>query len=407
VAIASYNRRERLLEVLGGLGAQSFPAERYEVVVVLDGSTDGSAEALSALEVPYRLRVIEQDNRGLAASRNRGGEEAGAPVVVFLDDDIVPEPAFLAEHADAHRDGGTDHVALGTCPPARSEGDLITLALRNWWEDYYRRRGEPDHPWTYVDFGDGNVSIPRELLLRTGGWDEDFTRGGARRQDWEYGIRLLQAGVRFSHRAEARGLHHFDARLPTALRNRRAEGHSDVLLGRKHPHVRGHLNLARFVRTPRERWLSRRFFAFTYDHPAASERVVRSTLPLARGLERAQLRDRWWSLVNKLLSHAYLLGVRDALPTQEAFQEFVAPIEDGRAVTRIPLALDRPDRLEIPPGAGAVALELSYRGRSLAEVQAIELEEQLDWERLTQRVVGEVPAPFDDVLAVSEEAPGQ
>ena len=101
VTIASYNRRERLEQVLRALGGQSYPAERYEVVLVLDGSTDGSAEMARSLELPYSLRVLEQENRGLAASRNRGGHEAANPIVMWLDDDIVPLPGLLAEHAGA------------------------------------------------------------------------------------------------------------------------------------------------------------------------------------------------------------------------------------------------------------------------------------------------------------------
>ena len=164
VAIASYNRRERLAEVLTALGAQSYPPDRYEVVVVLDGSTDGSAERARSLGVPYTLRVIEQENSGLAATRNRGGRESTQPVVVFLDDDIVPERGFLAAHASAHRTGAEPGVALGTCPPVDLGDNLLSMRMRHWWRDYYRRRSLPDHQWTYVDFGDGNVSFPREVL---------------------------------------------------------------------------------------------------------------------------------------------------------------------------------------------------------------------------------------------------
>src|SRR5204863_8225969 len=102
-----------------------------------------------------------------------------------------------------HADAREALVALGSCPPAETGSDLQSVITRTWFADYYRRRSEPDHQWNYTDFGDGNVSLPRWLLLETGGWDEEFARGAGRRQDWEFGLRLLQRGVRFVDRPRA------------------------------------------------------------------------------------------------------------------------------------------------------------------------------------------------------------
>ena len=395
VAIASYNRRERLAQVLQALAAQSYPPERYEVVVVLDGSTDGSAEHARTLDLPYRLRLLEQDNRGLAASRNRGGREAGAPVVVFLDDDIEPEPGFLAAHAAAHRGG--PGVALGTCPPATLGTDLISMRMRHWWADYYRRRSEPDHHWTYVDFGDGNVSFAREVLESSGGWDEQFARETVRRQDWELGIRLLQSGVRFVDCAGARGAHHFDPSFATALRNRRVEGRSDVLLATKHPQVRGHLFLVTLLRAAAGSRLSS--YGLTARHPRAAGLLLRPAPPIARLIEAAGLRSLAWRAMPKLLGNSYLAGVRDALPTREEFREFTAPILSGEAFEGVPVRLDRTGTLELPAAVGALELELGYADRPLARVEALEPEMHWDWDALEQRVVREALAPFRAVVA--------
>ena len=73
--------------------------------------------------------------------------------------------------------------ALAAPCDVRHPDDLASLALRHWWEDYYRRRSEPDHKWSYTDFGDGNVSFPRPLLEQIGGWDEQFSKEAVRRQD--------------------------------------------------------------------------------------------------------------------------------------------------------------------------------------------------------------------------------
>ena len=392
VAIASYNRRERLAQVLTALGTQSYPADRYEVVVILDGSTDGSAERARALDLPYELRLVEQENRGLAASRNRGWHESEAPVVVFLDDDIVPERDFVAAHASAHRDPATPSVALGTCPPADLGQDLISLRMRHWWTDYYRRRSLPDHQWTYADFGDGNVSFRREVLLESGGWDEQFARETVRRQDWEFGIRLLRSGVHFIDCPDARGLHHFDPSFATALRNRRVEGRSDVLLATKHPQVRGHLFLVTVLRMAAA---SRRSsLRLTARSPRAASLLLRPAPPVARLFELAHMRSLAWRAMPKLLANSYLAGVRDVLPTREQFRDFVAPIRDGEAVERAPLHLDREGTFELPTPAGAVELELMYRESTLARVEALEPEMHWDWDALEERVVREALGPY-------------
>jgi glycosyltransferase involved in cell wall biosynthesis len=397
LAIASYNRREPLAKVLSALAEQTYPPERFEVLVVLDGSTDGSAEHARSLDLPYRLRLLEQDNRGLAASRNRGAREASAPVVVFLDDDILPEPAFLAEHAAGHREGRDGQVVLGHCPPAKPGSDLLTLISRHFWEDYFRRRAEPDHQWNYTDFGDGNVSLPRSLLLESGGWDEQFARGTVRRQDWEFGIRLLQSGVRFVDRPEARGWHHFELSLETALRNRRVEGRSDVLLGTKHPHVRGHLFLARLLGQAAARRFSDVRSALR--HPAPSRWAVRLGRPLALLPDRVGRRRLSYRLIVKLVAHSYIIGVRDALPSREQLRDFVAPIVSREGAATLPVWLDREGSLAVPPSAGAIDLVLGYAGDRLAHVAAPEPEGQWDWEFVTERVVREALEPFKQAVA--------
>src|SRR5687767_7203383 len=65
VALASYNRREGLARALDALAQQTLPAARFEVIVVLDGSTDGSAEMVRARSDPFELKLVEQENRGL------------------------------------------------------------------------------------------------------------------------------------------------------------------------------------------------------------------------------------------------------------------------------------------------------------------------------------------------------
>jgi glycosyltransferase involved in cell wall biosynthesis len=370
---------------------QSYPPDRFEIVVVVDGSTDGTAERARALELPYTLRVLEQENRGLAASRNRGAGEASAPVVVFIDDDMAPARDFLAEHAQAHARSSGPVAALGTCPPANPGDDLASLALRHWWEDYYRRRSEPDHQWVYTDFGDGNMSLPRSILDSAGGWDEEFAKETVRRQDWELAIRLIGEGVRFVDVPGATAWHHFEVNLATSMRNRRVEGRADVLLGTKHPHVREHLFLRRYIVDDRGRERQHRLFA---DHPDAGARLIELGRRTAQLLERGQFRWIAWKSMLRMLSYSYLLGVRQTLRTEEEYRDFVAPMLRHELVDTVPLPIDRPGVLELAPATGAIDLQLEYGARELARVDALEPEVQWDWDTLTDRVVREALDPY-------------
>jgi glycosyltransferase involved in cell wall biosynthesis len=377
IVIASRNRRLRLRDVLNALRHQSYPINRFEVVVVLDGSTDGSGEMARGLPVSYPLKLVDQSHSGLAVSRNRGAREASHPVVIFLDDDIVPEPDFVAEHALAHQLGG-DHVALGYYPPVLERPSFWGFVMRAWWEDHFRRKAEPAHQWTFVDFVDGNSSLPRSLLFSCGGYDEEFK---GRRQDWELGIRLIERGVKWSYHAGAKGLHYLDTRFATSLRHARQEARDDVLVATKHPQVKGQLPIVRpGPATPRAARL-------VYRSPDAAETLLRTGVVVLDRLEQLRLRRRWNRLAHVLLRCSYMLGVTDRLETPDRYVEFFASAAASNRVNSVPVWLDAPSALEGLPGPGPVELMLGYAGRSIARVRPLQAAGQWDWPSVTNRVV--------------------
>src|SRR5579859_3268611 len=99
VVIPTYNRRDSLLRTLAALERQAYPFDRFEVIVVSDGATDGTGDAVRALSTSYRLRCLEQVNSGPSVARNHGARAACGEVVVYLDDDVEPLPRFLERHA--------------------------------------------------------------------------------------------------------------------------------------------------------------------------------------------------------------------------------------------------------------------------------------------------------------------
>src|SRR5262245_60053207 len=102
VVIPTYQRRASLERVLGALARQEWDSDRLEVLVVSDGSLDGSLEMARAYPLPFPLIALEQPNQGPAVARNLGLAHAAGPLVLFLDDDVLPSPQLIAEHVGAH-----------------------------------------------------------------------------------------------------------------------------------------------------------------------------------------------------------------------------------------------------------------------------------------------------------------
>ena len=212
VVIPTCNRRESLRITLEGLARQTVPMDSFEVIVVSDGSTDGTDDMLARLtsKLPYALRTLTQANAGPSAARNRGVREASGDIIVFLDDDVEPVPAYLARHQSHH--DGDEHVAvLGRMSPdpARCAIEPVWIAWEHakLQEIYHMFLPGGTHCMDKagpMHFYSGNASLRRRWILDVGGFDEKFTR----QEDVELAVRLARdCGVWFQFDMEADGIH--------------------------------------------------------------------------------------------------------------------------------------------------------------------------------------------------------
>jgi glycosyltransferase involved in cell wall biosynthesis len=397
VVIPSYNRRDLLAHVLEALGRQDYPNDLYEVIVVLDGSTDGSAEMVRSMVPPYRLQLLEQSNSGQGAARNRGARRASEPLLVFLDDDIIPAPELLTAHAAGNASSGSRHVGLGACPSALRDTRAWSLLRRSWWEDHFARKAEPDHPWTALDYSSGNSSVQREFFFSCGAFDERFK---ARNEEQELGFRYAENGASFGYHPNARGWHHFETDLRKGLEEHRGQAYYDVELVRKHPRLRSRVTIAAYARRNHLGMSSRAHFA--YEHARALAALVPFALRVATACEFLRLRRCYHLLTGWLMAHAYLSGLRDAIPDQRRLLEFLRPFADEppEAVFEVPLE-DRA-ALDVPPQGGSLAVRVTHRGRTLAEVPAMTPGREWNWDDLTERAAEACLPEAKRILTVSE-----
>jgi GT2 family glycosyltransferase len=235
VIIPTYQRRTSVLRLLDALALQDLPAAQFEVIVVVDGSDDGTEEAATQLEqhLPYALTVLAHENRGRARTRNRGIEAACGGVLVMLDDDMEPAPSCLSAHLAAHA-AAARRCVIGPAP-ITVEPDATPSSRYVAWKfnEHLDRLGQPGHEFAIQDFYSGNISVERELLGEVGGFEERFSAYG--NEDLELGLRLRRAGIDIVYVPGATARQHHTKTFAALAADARAAGHTAVEFAALHP----------------------------------------------------------------------------------------------------------------------------------------------------------------------------
>jgi glycosyltransferase involved in cell wall biosynthesis len=226
--LCTYNRAHLLGRVLDACFEQTVAPGAYEVVLVNDGSRDATRDvSAAALErAPCPFTVIHQANAGLARARNAGIAAARGERIIFIDDDVLPVPSFVAEHLRSH----------ARTPRAIVRGAVIeTQSLERLPAPFWMLANySGNYFWT------SNVSAPLAKLRELGNFSEAFNEYGW--EDIELGLRFRFAGVP-SHFNRFAVAFHYKPRphagdVEGMLRQARAQARTAVALYRMHPHWR-------------------------------------------------------------------------------------------------------------------------------------------------------------------------
>lgn len=234
VVIPTYNRRPILEKCLRALEQQHLASgsvvRGYDVVLVDDGSTDGTLEWLEAHsgEFPH-VRSIFQDHQGPAAARNLGVKNATGDTIVFIDSDLVVTENFLQAHADALVEG---YRAVGSDRLFTYGRVINTCNFDNPTAEPYK---VTDFSAAY--FATGNVAIARHWLEEAGLFDTRFQLYGW--EDLELGVRLKKLGLKLIKCPDAVGYHWHPpfslAQIDSAIDREIQRGRMGVLFYQKHP----------------------------------------------------------------------------------------------------------------------------------------------------------------------------
>lgn len=234
VVIPTYNRLPILQKCLRALELQELgdqtPITGYEIVLVDDGSTDGTLAWLNAHKEEFpHLRSFEQDHAGPAAARNLGVEKARGDTIIFIDSDLVVLSNFLQAHTDGLMQG-RENLKSDCC---FTYGAVInTCNFENPTTEPYKITD-----FSAAFFATGNVAIPKYWLEKAGLFDTRFQLYGW--EDLELGVRLKNLGLKLIKCPEAVGYHWHPAfslqQIDKLIDQEIQRGKMGVVFYQKHP----------------------------------------------------------------------------------------------------------------------------------------------------------------------------
>lgn len=321
VVIPTFNRRDALVETLTALAATDYSAGRWEVVVVDDGSTDGTVDAVEAWATSRGapVRCLRQGNTGPAAARNRGAEAACGEHLIFIDNDILVKPDFVRAHVETLRANPGCWVLGRITHPPELRSTPFGRYRNALWEAFHRLHREGQVSET-SGMSAANMSLPRADFDRLGGFDEDFTIASS--EDWVLGHRARRAGIRILYHPGIVALHNdWAVSLERFCERQRLYSVSDVLLWHKYG-----------TASPRERLVDQnRPTRWGTDRPRLLfKKVVKSVLSSVPGRRIVDLALRLIEKVapdSRLCHRGYDLAVALAIfrGVREGWRRYVPP----------------------------------------------------------------------------------
>jgi GT2 family glycosyltransferase len=276
IVIPTRRRWDTLRLTLAALEAQT---ERgFETIVVVDGTDDEVPELAG-------VRLVQQEHAGPGAARNRGVGQSDRRLVLFIGDDMIPRPGFVAAHLARHRADPADEVAvLGRIVWHPS---VPRDRLHRWldWScalfDYRQLEDERAQDAQWSRFYSSNVSVKRDFYLAVGGFDPDFAYDY---EDLDFGWRAGERGMRLLYERDAlvEHLHPYD--WATLERRYRSHAAGERVMAAKHewftPWFHGHIESAAAEPSVSRLW------------PLLVDRVPRRPARVRRAFERRA--DRWY-----------------------------------------------------------------------------------------------------------------
>lgn len=210
VIVPTWNRPRDLPRCLAALAALDYPAERYEIVVVDDGSDPPAARIPAAARPDVALRWIVQRNAGPAAARNAGAKAASGELLAFTDDDCTPARGWMRALVAAH--AASPDALLGGCVENAVAGNACSVASQTILDVILPHLFEAGSALRFAT--SNNLAAAAAAFRAIGGFDESFRTA----EDRELCHRWIASGRPLLRVPEAVVLHHNALTLPAFWR---------------------------------------------------------------------------------------------------------------------------------------------------------------------------------------------
>lgn len=201
IIIPTYNRPERLTSCLESLTKLNYPRDRFEVVVVDDGSKTSLESVAAPFYSKFELKLLKQRNSGPATARNTGAKQAKGQFLAFTDDDCMPSPDWLKNLA-ARFVEAPDCLIGGRTINALPDNLYSTASqeLIDYLYEYFNTK-----PQGACFFASNNIALPTQRFLDIGGFDTSFPLAAA--EDREFCDRWLHKGHQMFYAPEVQIYH--------------------------------------------------------------------------------------------------------------------------------------------------------------------------------------------------------
>jgi glycosyltransferase involved in cell wall biosynthesis len=193
IIIPTYKRPQRLAVCLQALTRLNYPRDRFEVIVVDDGSGSPPADLVDSYGDRLDIKLLTPPHAGPAAARNAGAAEARGSFLAFTDDDCAPDPDWLQALA-AHFAATPDHLVGGRTLNALADNPFSTTSqlLISYLYSYYN-----SDPTSARFFASNNLAVAAAPFHAIGGFDTTYTLAAS--EDRELCDRWLYHGQRMSY----------------------------------------------------------------------------------------------------------------------------------------------------------------------------------------------------------------
>jgi glycosyltransferase involved in cell wall biosynthesis len=192
VIIPTYQGAHKILNVLNSLLNQTETA--FEIIVVVDGSSDNTLELITPYENRIKnFRIVVQKNSGRSCTRNRGASEAQSDILIFYDDDMIPNVNSIKQHVNFHEErpgcllGGNQ---MEVYSDGNSDIQNYKVQLSEKWISRYPS-GASKVDIENLFFTSANCSIQKVTFNQLKGFDERLTDT----EDFDLAYRAIKAGI--------------------------------------------------------------------------------------------------------------------------------------------------------------------------------------------------------------------